>query len=348
MDGPYDEDRLERLRRAVDALSPRWGFEDGASASLLSVSENATYRVEGPDGAPIAAVRVHRPAYHGVAEIESELAWIEALRADGVVPTPRPLPLVGGGSVASFVEGGEIRRAVAFEFVTGSEPEPGEDLGPVFRTLGAIGARLHRHARRWRPPAGFSRKRWDVETILGDAPHWGRWQDVPGLGAGARRSLGRCADALAERLGRYGDGADRFGLVHAALRLANLLVGEDGLSVIDFDDCGFAWYGFDFAAAISFFEEAPWAPALMDAWCEGYRTVAALADADAAMLPTFVMLRRMQLTAWLATRAETPTAAALGDGYLAGTERLARAFLDTGSPFGTPPARTMGSAPPRG
>ena len=338
MGGPYDGDFVERLRRGVGSLLPRWGFDTGAGVSLLTVSENATYRVDGPDGAAVAVVRVHRPAYHAVEEIESELAWIEALRADGIVATPEPLPLVDGGRIASFRDGETTRRVVAFEFVAGNEPRAGEHLAPGFRELGAIGARLHRHARGWEPPPRCVRKRWNAETILGDAPHWGRWQDVPGLTGDGHRLLSRCADALGERLGEYGDAPDRFGLVHADLRLANLLVDGDELTVIDFDDCGFGWYGFDFAAAVSFFEEEPWVPALLDAWCEGYRAVAPLADPDAAMVPVFVMLRRIQLTAWLATRAETPTAAEFGDGYLAGTERLARAFLDTGSPFGTVPA----------
>lgn len=334
MGGLYDPEFVERLRRGVDALLPRWGFGATASATLLTVSENATFRVNGADGAPLAVVRVHRPAYHRVEEIESELAWIEALRADAVVATPEPYRLLDGGRIAGFEDVGEIRQAVAFGFVPGAEPEPGADLSPGFRELGAIGARLHQHARGWRRPPGFVRKSWNVETILGDDPHWGRWQDVPGLDAEARRLLGRCADALADRLGEYGTGPERFGLVHADLRLANLLVDDRTLTVIDFDDCGFGWYGFDFAAAVSFLEEKPWVPALLEAWCEGYRTLASLDEEDALMIPVFVMLRRMQLTAWLATHAETPTAAEFGGGYLAGTERLARAFLASGSPFG--------------
>ncbi|MFC7552111.1 hypothetical protein ACFQU7_07400 [Pseudoroseomonas wenyumeiae] len=46
-----------------------------------------------------------------------------------------------------------------------------------------------------------------------------------------------------------------------------------------------------------------------------------------ALLPVFVMLRRMLLTAWLASHAETPTAQALGAGYTAGTVALGRNFL---------------------
>ena len=45
------------------------------------------------------------------------------------------------------------------------------------------------------------------------------------------------------------------------------------------------------------------------------------------MLPTFVMLRRLLLTAWIASHAETPTAQALGAGYTDGTVALGEQFL---------------------
>jgi Ser/Thr protein kinase RdoA (MazF antagonist) len=96
---------------------------------------------------------------------------------------------------------------------------------------------------------------------------------------------------------------------------------------IDFDDCGFSWYLYDFASAISFLEHEPYIPALLDAWIAGYRTVAPLADEDVGMIPAFIMLRRMLLTAWIASHSETPTARQLGAAYTDGTVRLARDYL---------------------
>jgi Ser/Thr protein kinase RdoA (MazF antagonist) len=52
-----------------------------------------------------------------------------------------------------------------------------------------------------------------------------------------------------------------------------------------------------------------------------------LAAAEVRMLPSFVMLRRMVLTAWLASHAETPTAQALGAGYTDGTVALGLRYL---------------------
>jgi Ser/Thr protein kinase RdoA (MazF antagonist) len=59
----------------------------------------------------------------------------------------------------------------------------------------------------------------------------------------------------------------------------------------------------------------------------GYRDVAELPAEDEAMLTVFVLLRRILLTAWIASHAETPTAAACGAAYSAGTVELAADFL---------------------
>lgn len=46
------------------------------------------------------------------------------------------------------------------------------------------------------------------------------------------------------------------------------------------------------------------------------------------MIPNFVMMRRMQLTAWIASHAETPTAQSMGEAYVQGTVAMGRAFLN--------------------
>jgi Ser/Thr protein kinase RdoA (MazF antagonist) len=129
------------------------------------------------------------------------------------------------------------------------------------------------------------------------------------------------------RLERLGEGAEVFGLVHADLRLANLLVDGDHLRVIDFDDCGFSWFLYDFATSISFIEHEPVVPDLERAWCRGYRRARILTAGHEAQIPTFVVLRRVLLTAWLASHAEVPLARELGASYTAGTVRLAEEWL---------------------
>lgn len=324
----YDDAFLARLEAGLRAALPRWSLRPDAPLRLLTISENATFLAEDEGGERIV-FRVHRPAYHSEAEIRSELAWIAALRADGVAATPEPRPMADGGLLGALDDGGAVRHVAAFGFMSGAEPEPGADLARWYATLGRITARLHAHVRGWRPDAGFRRKTWDVSTTIGDRAYWGDWRAGLGLTAEGRSLLERAATALELRLAAYGAGADRFGLIHADLRPANLLVDGDRLGVIDFDDCGFSWFMFDFAAAVSFMEHEPYIAELQDAWLGAYAEVAPLSAEDVAAMPDLLMLRRIQLTAWIASHAETPTARSMGVPFTQGTLDLAERYLAT-------------------
>jgi Ser/Thr protein kinase RdoA (MazF antagonist) len=328
-DTMYDVHFLDRLESGLRAALPRWGLSNETDLRLLTISENATFRAHDPASGRDVVFRVHRPGYHTKTEIASELAWLGALGNADVVPTLNPIPQANGELIADIDDDGVTRHVVAFGLLKGREPADGEDMPRWFHELGAINARLHAHAKGWQRPEGFVRKVWDFDAMLGDVQLWGDWRAGLGLTPEGKAVLERTARVLCQRVEAYGKGEHRFGLVHADMRIANLLVDGDTLSVIDFDDCGFSWYLYDFAAAISFIEHEPHIPELQAAWIAGYRTVASLPDEECAILPVFIMLRRMLLTAWIASHSETPTAQALGEGYTQGTVALAHAFLET-------------------
>ena len=319
------DEPLEAFARA--ALTGH-GLGPDAELSLLNVSENATFRIDDPATGSRSVLRVHRPGYHSAAAIESELAWIDALRSSDVVSTPAVLAAPDGARVVEARAAGELRHTVRFAWVDGHEPA-GERLVEDFTTLGAVTARLHQHARSWARPPGFTRFTWDYDTSVGDRGHWGRWQDGLAVGPAELAVLGRLARRLRERLTAFGAGPDRFGLVHADLRLANLLVGQGSghVDVIDFDDCGFGWYLYDLGSSLSFIEDDPRVPELIDAWVRGYLTVAPLSDDEIAELPTFVMLRRLLLVAWIGSHAHAAEAASLGAQYTAVSCHLADNYL---------------------
>lgn len=327
MTGLYNDAFVDELRRGALGLVAEWGLSTRTTVRLLEISENATFRADDPATGGTIILRVHRPGYRTLAEVASELAWIHALRQENVVAIPEPLQRRNGEFIAQFPTHAGVREVVAFEFMSGQAPSPTEDLVASFQSLGAINAHLHQHAQTWEPPPGFTRKTWNFATTIGNTPLWGDWRAGLGLTVDGQAILEQAVVNLEHRLLDYGQGRARFGLIHADLRLANLLIDGERIAVIDFDDCGFGWYGFDFAAAVSFFETDPQIPALMLAWIDGYRSVAPLSETDAAMLPVFVMLRRIQLTAWIASHAETPTAQRMGPEFTTGTVRMAEAFI---------------------
>jgi len=301
-----------------------WAIPSDATASLINISENLTYRLEAPGWRRI--LRVHRPGYHTRTGIESELAWLDAVREQTGLSTVSALPGRDGLAVRE-AHLDTPRHLVLFGHLDGRHVAPGEPMAPMFRRLGEQTARLHRHAKGWTRPGWFERFAWDEAAVFGRAATWGDWRAAPGVTPDIRALLERVERTITRRLATYGKGADRYGLIHADLRLANVLVDGDTLHLIDFDDCGFGWFGYDFAAAISFMEDDPQIPALRAAWVAGYREAGALGESDLAMLDTFVMLRRMALLAWIGSHMESTEPQALAPHFAHGTARLGARYL---------------------
>jgi len=111
------------------------------------------------------------------------------------------------------------------------------------------------------------------------------------------------------------------------MRLANLLVEGPEVTVIDFDDCGFSWYMYDLGSSLSFIEDHPRVPEMIDAWVRGYRSEAPLSREDEAELPTFVLFRRLLLVSWIGSHAETTLAQEMGEEFTQISCELAEDYL---------------------
>ena len=304
-----------------------YGRAPDSALRLLSLSENATYLVE--DGEPMV-LRVHRPGYHSLDAIRSELTWMKALRTETSVTTPELICAQDGSDVVSAVVDDAVLHVDAVSYIRGCTAE--EDPDAVgFDELGRLTAMMHDHARRWSAPAGFTRFRWDLETILGPQARWGNWRLAPGLTEQDRNWIGRAAVDISNRLTEFGCEPDRFGLVHADLRLANLMVDPSdpgsGITVIDFDDCGWSWYLADLGAAVSFIEDVPAGERIISEWLTGYLDVGSIAPDHLELIPTFVMMRRIMLTAWIASHFDADAAIGVGEDFAANTARLAERYL---------------------
>lgn len=310
------------------AALPAYGLAADTDLRLLSLSENATYLAG--DGADPIVLRVHRPGYHSVEGIRSELAWMTALRAETSVVTPELILASGGADVVTAEVDGEALYVDAVTFVAGRTAE--EDPDAVgFDELGRITAVMHRHSRTWTPPAGFTRFSWDLDTILGPRARWGDWRLTPGLSDADRDWIRRASGEITARLTEFGTAPGRFGLVHADLRLANLMVDPAdpaaGITVIDFDDCGWSWYLADLGAAVSFIEDTPTGERIIADWLRGYFEVDSIPVGDLRLIPTFVMMRRIMLTAWIASHHDADSALGVGADFAQNTARLAERYL---------------------
>jgi Ser/Thr protein kinase RdoA (MazF antagonist) len=315
--------------RSVTASLGLWAETEGGAAMLINLSENHTFRIDMSSGDRFI-LRVHRPGYQSAAAIGSELEWVKALGTETMLPVPRPLRGRNGALVQDLGASQVSRYGVLFKYEAGVEPEPDDDLGGLFETLGRFAAIAHGHAMGFEASSAFTRPVWNIGAILGPAGIWGDWRLAPRVEGHAAQTLEALELRLRADLAAYGEGRDRFGLIHADMRLANLLVDGDHVTLIDFDDCGFCWFLYDFAAAISFFEDSPTIPELKRRWLSGYEALRPLAAEHHAMIETMVLLRRMALLAWIGSHHETDLAKAHAESFAAVTARLAAPYLDRG------------------
>lgn len=329
MVNPWQE-QLDKFQNIANIGLRYYSFLSPASLKLLNYSENATYLVYDREQKEKFILRVCRPGYHTKKEIESELIWMDSIAKNSDLIVPLSIKGDNGEAIQDVNFDGNMYYCTVFEFLEGDAPDEDkeEELIEQFEILGEITARLHEHSISHRDELNrLPRLSWDFAAILGEKPKWARWQDGVGLTPERKQLLQRVSDKIEERLEAFGKGPERYGLIHGDLRLANLLVDGKTIKIIDFDDCGFGWYLYDLATALSFIEHKDYVPELVEKWVKGYRKVRPLSEEEEQEIPTFIMMRRLQLISWIGSR-DNETSRAMGAQYSIDTDPLAKAYLE--------------------
>lgn len=328
---------------AADVLLERYGFE-GCACEPLCYSENHTYRVTRQNGKPVATLRICRPGYRSLRELQAEIDWLfhlyDEVKLEGI-EIIRPMQALDGSAVqvVTLPDGG-VFHGVVFTYMEGLAPDEtdGEAMCRLFRRLGTLAAALHEHTRGLEVTAGpcdasklsITRPVWDCDSTLGPHALWGDWRVFADFAPQERELLEHAEARIRATMAAYGKPREHFGLIHADMRLANLLVEGEALKLLDFDDCAYSWHLFDLAASLSFIETRPDLVELIAAWLEGYRTVPTscpLADMDMAVIPSLIMMRRFQLTGWLATRHDSDPVSSMLPAWKTDTLSLAAHYL---------------------
>ena len=322
-------ENIQVFNDVAQSALKNYGLENTDETKLIVLSENATYLVRNKEtGTADGVLRVSRPGYHDLEELKSEMKWLKQINEYTPLIVANPIPALDGETVQQ-VEGsdGNIYFCVICEFLTGENPvlDNEKQLVTTFKFLGETTAYLHRQTEIWNGTKTLKRICWDFDTIIGKKAAWGDWRAYPEITPEAEILLNEVEKIIEKRLSRYGKTNTNWGLIHADLRHTNLLIDGDQIKVIDFDDCGFGWHLHDLAAALSLIEDKPFAPKLVNAWLSGYKKVLPFTDSDFEEIDTFIMMRRLQFTAWLASHADSDPAKEVTN-WMAGTIQLAERY----------------------
>ena len=252
-------------------------------------------------------LRIHRPGYHSLAELESEQIWTRAL-SDAGISVSVGVPTVEGRAYAEIPtpDGDSTRFVGLIEWVEGRilgeeiENEPDTDrLAARYERIGRIAAAIHNQSSAWSPPPGFVRHEFDVPGFVGPAPFWGRFWDVPLLSRQQRALLLRAREGIESILGAHGKNPEIYSMIHADLHPKNFVITESGgLHVIDFDDAGFGWHQYELAVALCDLEDEPYSEEILEALVFGYRAVRPLSDEALSLIPLFLVIRSLVSIGW--------------------------------------------------
>lgn len=309
MGSPTDESRYRPA--AVEALKQ---FPvDVESLEFIAHSENVTFRVSVRGSQTDYVLRLHRPGYNSLQELQSERQWTLALRQAGI-SVPGAIETGAPGHYYALIDvpgTGEQRYAGLTTWIEGEPIAPilrGTDDTParsrILHKVGELIARLHNQATGWHRPAEFQRRTLDVDALLGETPFWGRFWDHESLSDAERAMLSDARDHMHAELNAYERRPDNFGLIHADPNPDNVISHEGTLSLIDFDDTAFGWHMLDVAAALIELRFDDDFEDLQSALLDGYRQHRPLASSECDILPVFILIRAMGLIGWYQQRPE--------------------------------------------
>ena len=227
------------------ALSALESFPiDAEKVEFIAHSENVTFRILVRDCNTDYVLRLHRPGYNTIEELESERTWTRELSESGISAPDSLVTRSGKNFVLTEIPGTDeqcyagittwFEGVPVSEYLTKSYDEDWRKR--IFRRIGAIAAEVHNQSANWNVPPGFTRRRLDLDGLLGrsavrdglvesdghrlaDTDH----RAVSGRHVGHRQILGRlclethpCVDSAAEAEGFSGQGvalvvSQRFG-----------------------------------------------------------------------------------------------------------------------------------------
>ncbi len=312
------------MNQIVENALKKWGLEE-AAYRLVAARENAVYEVS--DGQNRFALRLHRQGYRSDAELRSELMWMAAA-ADAGISVPSPVS-AQDGKVLHHFDGTQVDVLtwLAGETLAGALGKlDATDQSKLIFRLGREMARLHRASDVWTKPRGFNRAHWNAEGLLGEEPLWDRFWENPCLSREDSDLFKAFRLEASNRLTTVGGDLD-YGLIHADLVPANVLIDGSTLHLIDFDDGGFGYRLFDVTTALLKHMSAPDYPGLQSSLIAGYQSIRPL---DVAELDLFLALRAATYVGWNVSRMDEPDGTERNIRFIRTLRDLASRYLRSG------------------
>lgn len=259
----------------IESMLERW-IPDRDSIYYLRASANAVFIFRCAGKPRYFWINASTERY--LNELEAEMALLNDLHEQGI-PVVKPIRSEHGRLVETFDTGIAVFHGVVFEGIDGSSTTLDSLDATKIEAWGESLGKLHEAWKRT--------DRIYARQTLTD--HIRMIDDVLPTEDKPERRL---FDNIRRRLNRLIPSKENYGLIHYDFELDNLILGDDGFHIIDFDDCMYSFYVADIAYALR--EILDHGDILdrniFDRFILGYRKATAISDHMLGTMPLFAAL----------------------------------------------------------
>lgn len=288
---------------------------------LLRVNEshNSTWRIEDARGRRFV-LKIHRPTER-IDAIRSEMQWLDALSSETDLLVPRPIRNRDGELITVLDDGRPCRMMTWVHGVRRGRSMRTKHL----ESLGELMARLHLHAMQFKRPRGFYRPTFGRERLLVRLTTLRTSHKQRAITRAQLNVFERATKLGLAAMRRLGTGREVFGLIHGDLCYGNQIYDRTGRAgAIDFEAGGFGYFLEDIVEPFALAQHVPRIDKLCEDVLRGYRTVRALPDEHARLIPAFVTVSIVTTCGYIA--GEPTRRAEIGDFAKYAQKHLPRVF----------------------
>ena len=265
--------------------------------SYIRHNENLTYHVVDEASGQKYLLRIHQAAYasmtgiqHTLPALEAEMNLLHELNETTALRVQHPVRNVSGEWVTVWTsEAGKEICCTVLEWIEGRDIQQGERLTTEqIYDLGAQLQMLHQYGREQ-----DQTDRTKVRPAYGNAHEnlvmLGQLEEGVRLGIFTTEDfdlLRETFENINEQLATYPQHAETWGIIHGDITRNNLLITEQGISMIDFCLHGYGYYLFDAGGAALMFNREE-----RDIFLSGYtQQIAPLTDRDIRLMEGFMLI----------------------------------------------------------
>jgi Ser/Thr protein kinase RdoA (MazF antagonist) len=309
MDASRTRIEAKRLRPLVERVLKRYPFLTREVEHLVTHS-NVMFRVVTDSGQQLV-LRIGTPHANSRANIELEVAWLDALNGETDLEVVKPIRTVGNRLIVDEYDEhiDKERSCVMFSWVPGRPMADGAGTF-AYRLLGEMCGVLQLHGRTWDPPPDAVVRRWDrvfyydesFDPVIIDDPKYAHIFNRP------RRRTITTARSIAESVIEDSYNHPSPQIVHGDLHEWNVHIARSRLFAFDFEDVMMALPAQDVSICLYSSRSSELRDDIRAAFRKGFETVSPWPVVDDSQLDGFHAARQIMLMNYAAR--SLPTAEA--------------------------------------